>query len=164
MPIVAEEALNQRVQFMPSRNNPLIQAKIYEARKKKSAQIHAAYLRGVKEGVRAARAIIESEEPQGVYDFQSRVLHRLKLIPSEGRMLSGADIEKSHEKVIEEAKALLPTTAPSDDQFAMAAVSVARTENEAWILHHDLTGIRQDDLPAERRGKVADCIRHRFPA
>ena len=147
-------------------NNPMVQARIHQARIKKQQQLRmtasASYLQGVRAGAAAARELIE-EGFETVYDFKSLVLYRLNLIEADDRILLGSDVDKPHFEILEAAKKLLTTDTPTDDQYITASVPLARTADEAWVLHRELTEIYRDDLPEARRAKLAAAISERFP-
>ncbi len=151
---------------MAYRNNPMVQARIHQARQKKQQQLritaNVAFVRGAKAGATAAQELI-AQGFSHVYEFESLVLHHLNIIDADHRFLRGSDIKKPHYAILAEAKALIPTEAPTEEQFIAASIPLARTADEAWILHRELTEIYRADLPEERRAQLAAAITERFP-
>ena len=120
------------------------------------------FIKGVKAGGTAARELI-AEGYNNTYEFESLVLHRLNVIDAEQRILSGSEINQTHHEILEAARARLPEQGATDQEYIVAAVAVARTANEAWGLHNELTGTRRNKLPEERRTQLAAAISTRFP-
>jgi len=82
---------------MPRSFNPHIQARIYQARQKKQAQLRAtacvSFRNGAKAGAKAAKELIE-QGYSDIYEFDSLVLHHLGLIDADKRILRGSDTNK----------------------------------------------------------------------
>lgn len=144
----------------------MVQARIFQARRKRQSQLrntaNVFFVRGVKAAVTAVRELTGTGYNE-IYDLESVVLHHLKVIDADHRLLRDCDKTKSHDDILESAQRLLPSEKPTDEQFITLAVLHARSANEAWVLHRELTTFYRDDLPDERRGKLSLAISEKFP-
>lgn len=104
-----------------------------------------------------------AEGVSDTYNFEDLVLHRLGIIDADKRMLRNSNAKKTRGDIVDAAKDSLGD-APSEDNLIATAVSFARSADEAWFVHRNLTGIYRDDLAAIRLEKLAAAISERFPA
>jgi hypothetical protein len=145
--------------------NPIVQARIYQARRKKVQQlastVRVSYAKGLRAGAQVARDLV-SEGVSDIYDFESLVLCRLGVIRKEHRVVRGADMSTPRSKLLEEARSRAGESSSETDQIK-AALAVARTAHEAWVLHRELTGLERGTLTEERREQLAGAVKQKFP-
>lgn len=151
---------------MRYRNNPHIQAQIYQARQKKQEQLRQTANIFFVRGARAAAKIAKDAagDPMAVlYELESVILWKLKLLAPGRRILKGSDMTKDTDVLIEEARNSLNGSTHEADLIAVS-VNLGRSEFEAWEIHESLTGIAEDDLDPKYRGKIVEKLARRFPA
>ena len=145
--------------------SPYVQARIAQAKHKKDQEIQQAALMSFRRGVIGAAecaAALVNDPLTKIYSLQSLIMWKMKILAGKDRMLLGADSKLSLDELIEKARAALRES-PSEEDFIAVSMTHARSENEAWKLHFQLTGIRQVDLPAERKAKMETTLAPRFP-